>query len=88
MKRYHFRPSAMLPVVESANGEYVRHADIEPLLARLAEAERLLRQMEWCIGRDSAGTCAICRRKIGLQSNGHAPDCALARWLGGGDKPC
>lgn len=53
----------------------------EALEARLAEAEELLRGLEWAgQTEDWPSYCVVCDKD---DVDGHAPDCRLAKWLEG-----
>ena len=62
-------------------------AEARTLLPQLARAvlERgeVLRAVEWCANDRGWPCCPVCGGRY--QVDGHAPDCALAKALGGGD---
>jgi hypothetical protein len=60
---------------------------LERVQARLTEALAVLRLVEWAEGDYFQPTCLLCTRGqpgyANLDEVGHAPDCRLARILGG-----
>lgn len=59
-----------------------QRAEVSRLAALLTEAEEMrevLREVEWS-GGESSGECPLCGW---YRAHGHAPDCRLARLIGG-----
>lgn len=64
-----------------------KHGDGPSLQSRLAEAEELLRELEWCASSPEyrSDDCPVCGsfKRIG-SLGGHSTDCRLAKFLKGG----
>ncbi len=87
MDKYHLRileghksrATVILPVANT-NGDWVKAADADALLARLAEADRLIQDLSWAGSDDWGWYCPSCGNYQD-DKKGHSQNCEIDAFL-------